>query len=369
MIKTIRCQISLNDILDKALNGFVLSREEVIFLLKLSRKQDLKELFRVARLIREKHFSNKIFLYGFIYFSTWCRNDCSFCFYRRTNSLPHRYRKSPEEILQAAVSLANSGVHLIDLTMGEDPYFRDRKGVAELAHIVREVKRLTNLHVMISPGVASEKMLQEVMKAGADWYACYQETHNRNLFTKLRLSQSYDLRYHSKKTALELGMLAEEGIMVGVGESWSDIATSLEKMNMLGAQQVRVMSFVPQDGSAMSEWPTPNRQVELKVIAILRLLFHDRLIPASLDVDGIEGLQARLNAGANVITSLIPPYMGLAGVAQSTKDINQGARTVKGILPVLKDLDLKAASKKEYKNWVLNKRSSLTIHCMSEIGG
>lgn len=137
--------------------------------------------------------------------------------------------------------------------------------------------------------------------------------------------------------------------MVGVGESWSDIATSLEKMNMLGAQQVRVMSFVPQDGSAMSEWPTPNRQVELKVIAILRLLFHDRLIPASLDVDGIEGLQARLNAGANVITSLIPPYMGLAGVAQSTKDINQGARTVKGILPVLKDLDLKAASKKNIK--------------------
>lgn len=117
--------------------------------------------------------------------------------------------------MQAAVSLANSGVHLIDLTMGEDPYFRDRKGVAELAHIVREVKRLTNLHVMISPGVASEKMLQEVMKAGADWYACYQETHNRNLFTKLRLSQSYDLRYHSKKRHLNWECWLKR-------ESWSE---------------------------------------------------------------------------------------------------------------------------------------------------
>ncbi|WP_347488174.1 hypothetical protein [Desulfoscipio sp. XC116] len=31
-------------------------------------------------MVREKHFSNQIFLYGFIYFSTWCRNNnCSFC--------------------------------------------------------------------------------------------------------------------------------------------------------------------------------------------------------------------------------------------------------------------------------------------------
>lgn len=49
----------------------------------------------------------------------------------------------------------------------------------------------------------------------------------------------------------------------------------------------------------------------------MRLLFPDKLIPASLDVDGISGLELRLMAGANVVTSIIPPNEGLAGVAQS----------------------------------------------------
>ncbi len=74
------------------------------------------------------------------------------------------------------------------------------------------------------------------------------------------------------------------------------------------------------------------------MIAVMRLLFPDRLIPASLDIDGVAGLQARLNAGANVVTSLIPPRLGLAGVAQSTRDIDDGYRTVAGILPLLEQI-------------------------------
>lgn len=85
----------------------------------------------------------------------------------------------------------------------------------------------------------------------------------------------------------------------------------------------------------------------------------DRLIPASLDVDGVEGLQARINAGANVITSLIPPQLGLAGVAQSTKDINEGYRTVQGIIPVLNQMGMRAASLEEYSCWILNEKEKL----------
>lgn len=87
-------------------------------------------------------------------------------------------------------------------------------------------------------------------------------------------------------------------------------------------------------------------------MAIMRLLFPDRLVPASLDVCGLGGLKARLQAGANVITSLVPPGEGLAGVAQSTLDIDEARRTVASVEPVLQECGLEVASEAEYRRWV-----------------
>ncbi len=131
-------------------------------------------------------------------------------------------------------------------------------------------------------------------------------------------------------------------------------------MRAIGAQQVRVMSFVPQTGIPMEHTPSPDRRLERVAIAVLRLLFPDRLIPASLDVDGIEGLKVRLAAGANVVTSLIPPHVGFAGVAQHSKDINEGKRTIAGVLPVLRDLGLEVATNEEYRYWLHQQKLCLS---------
>lgn len=151
----------------------------------------------------------------------------------------------------------------------------------------------------------------------------------------------------------------EEGILTGVGDSWVDIATSMHMMRDIGAHQVRVMGFVPQKGTPMDNWSSPPRIRELKIIAVLRILFPDRLIPASLDIDGICGLKDRLQAGANVVTSLTPPHMGLAGVSHNSLDIDEGYRTVKGVLPLIEEIGLTAASKEDYLCWIGNEKEKL----------
>ena len=88
--------------------------------------------------------------------------------------------------------------------------------------------------------------------------------------------------------------------------------------------------------------PDPLR--EMLTIAVLRLKYPDRLIPATLDVAGLNGLQNRLAAGANVVTSLVPPGFGLAGVARKSLDIDDARRTVDGILPELGKLGLEPYS-------------------------
>jgi methylornithine synthase len=204
--------------------------------------------------------------------------------------------------------------------------------------------------------VLPEAVLGELLDAGAIWYACYQETHNRALYQQLRTGQDYDIRINSKLRAKELGLLIEEGLLVGVGESISDIVDSIFVMDELKADQIRAMSFVPQKGTPMEHFPPPSSLKELLVIALMRLVFPECLIPASLDVGGHAELGHKLAAGANVVTSLIPPGQGLAGVAQCDLDIEDGKRTVAGIQRVLKKSGIEPASSQEYYSW-LNQRT------------
>ncbi|THB81782.1 MAG: methylornithine synthase PylB [Desulfobacteraceae bacterium] len=338
-----------------------LSNDQIKCLLNLSEPEDLDMLFRAARAVRHAYFGNTVFLYGFLYFSTHCRNNCCFCQYRRDNTGLIRYRKSQKEILQAAVDMRNSGIHLVDLTMGEDPglYSAVESGQKPLTSMVRQVMDATGLPVMISPGAVSDQTLNDLADAGADWYACYQETHSPNLYKTLRPGQSYGHRVSRKQHARSLGMLIEEGILTGVGETSEEIADSIQWMCRFGVDQARVMTFVPQDGTPMADKPFQGSLKERIIIAVMRLVLGDVLIPASLDVDGLDGLEARINAGANVVTSIVPPDQGLAGVANPSLDIEDSRRTLDRILPVIRTCGLEPATAQEYQQWIINRQRSV----------
>jgi methylornithine synthase len=350
-------QYELKKILEQAQRREPLSESDMEYILGLSEADEIEEVFKAARGLREEYFGNRVFLYGFLYFSTYCRNSCKFCLYRKNNSAAIRYRKSPAQIIESSQRLSESGIHLIDLTMGEDPeiFQAGDRGFEVLLDTIRSVKQNTDLPVMISAGVLGEGVLGKVSEAGAIWYACYQETHNRKLYQKLRIKQDYDIRLNSKLSAKEHGLLIEEGLLVGVGERAGDIADSVFAMRELRADQVRAMSFVPQKGTPMEHFPSPGPLKELLVIALMRLVFPECLIPASLDVGGHAGLGQKLAAGANVVTSLIPPGQGLAGVAEFALDIEDGKRTAGGIQGILIENKLEPASIDEYHSW-LNQR-------------
>jgi methylornithine synthase len=331
-----------------------LSHDEFVYLLNLEDRQDIRRVCRLARRLRLRHFGNKIYLYGFIYISTYCRNNCRFCFYRSANANSRRYRKSKPEILSAAASLSRSGVHLIDLTMGEDPALLEDEGAGPdgLPDLVAAVRQSTGLPVMVSPGAISETLLDRLKSAGADWYACYQETHSLDLFRRLRPGQSFQMRWDMKKKARGCGLLIEEGLLCGVGETADYIARSIHDIKALNADQIRVMNFVPQPGTPMeTQRPLPPDK-DMLTLAVLRIAFPDKLIPASLDIDGIAGLRRRLNCGANVITSIIPPGEGLCGVAQHALDIESGRRTAKAVSDILDSCGLSPATRDDYLDWI-----------------
>ena len=338
-----------------------LSKAEITFLLNLQDEDLIRALFQEARDVRQNYFGNKIFMYGFIYASTYCRNDCNFCLFRRSNSQTKRYRKSKQEIVAAALRLADSGVHLIDLTMGEDAAIFNGGGAGfeQLVDLVRSLQKKTGLPIMVSPGVVPANVLQQLAAAGAVWYACYQETHSPSLFKQLRPDQDYQVRMQSKVDAHHFGLLVEEGLLCGVGETSDHLAQSIQVIKKLGADQMRVMNFVPQPGTPMASQTPSDPLKETLIAAVMRLVFPDRLIPASLDVEGIAGLKSRLNSGANAVTSIVPPGEGLLGVAQHSLNIEEGGRTTASVKNVLKHVGLEPATREEYQNWIDRRQQAI----------
>ncbi|MFA7660324.1 MAG: radical SAM protein, partial [Anaerovoracaceae bacterium] len=155
------------DIIKKVRAGNTLNKEDVLTLLSAREGEETEALYEAARQTREEGYANSIFLYGFVYFSTWCRNNCNFCFYRRDNSID-RYRKSRSEILDIATQLWKSGVIMLDLTMGEDMAYH-KEDFRSIFEMIEEIKELTGLPVMISPGVVDHSYIDKFADLGVEW--------------------------------------------------------------------------------------------------------------------------------------------------------------------------------------------------------
>lgn len=331
-----------------ALEGGSLRESELRALLE-ARGDEAEVVYAAAREVRARHWGDSVFLYGFVYFSTYCRNGCSFCLYRSGNKASPRYRKSLDEVVAVCRGLAASGVVLVDLTMGEDPQIHDEPGYAGLLELVGAVNDAVGLPVMISPGLVPDDVLDRLRRYGAEWYALYQEVHTPALYRHLRVGQPFAARAGARRAARQAGLLVEDGLLTGVGDTIWDRAHSIAAMRRSGCEQVRVMSFMPQQGTPLATAARPRDEVELLTIAVMRLAMPKRLIPASLDVGGLEGLDRRLQAGANVVTSIVPPSSGLLGVSQARLGIEEGLRTVASIEPHLRSLGLRPGSVQEYR--------------------
>ena len=83
----------VRDLCRRALAGERLEEPDLAELLA-ARADAADAVFAAAREARARSFGDAVFLYGFVYFSTYCRNECAFCFYRADNDESPRYRKS-----------------------------------------------------------------------------------------------------------------------------------------------------------------------------------------------------------------------------------------------------------------------------------
>jgi methylornithine synthase len=230
--------------------------------------------------------------------------------------------------------------------MGEDPYFHENP--SQFAKVIDIVKEELDLPVMISPGVLDDNALTMLREHGANFLALYQETYDKELYRNLRVGQSFSERIHARHFAQKIGYCVEDGLLTGVGNDVESTIISLRGMAREDPQMVRVMTFIPQEGTPLEKEVQESNLSELKIISVLRLMFPDRLIPASLDVEGIEGMVYRLNAGANVVTSIIPSDSPLEGVANYYRKHEERKRDPKSVVAKLRSMGMEPAAQSDF---------------------
>jgi len=331
---------------EKIIEGFQLSDDDLKTLLSLESEEDLEKLYYAAQKVRNHYFGNRVFLNCFIYFSTHCKNQCSFCYYNCKNEI-NRYRLTKEEIKEICKALKGAGFHMIDLTMGEDPYYYEDPN--RFVELVQMVKEELGLPIMISPGVMDNATLFKAREKGANFFALYQETYDTELYRRLRVGQSFDGRVNARRFAKKQGYCVEDGILTGVGNDIESTILSLRGMKTNNPDMVRVMTFLPQEGTPLASFRERSNLSELKIISILRLMFPKCLIPASLDLEGIDGMVHRLNAGANIVTSILPSDSRLEGVANYDRDLKERDRDIKSVIKRLENMGMEPARQDEFE--------------------
>lgn len=265
----------------------------------------------MAREVRAATYGKEVYIRGLIEFSNICKNDCYYCGIRKSNERAKRYRLTPEEIVRCAKEGYRLGFRTFVLQSGEDSWFTRER----LASIIRGIKDLfPNCAVTLSVGERDRADYQCWKEAGADRYLLRHETAVDKHYCKLHpQTMSLNRRKECLYTLRELGYQVGAGMMVGSpGQTVDYLIEDIRFLQDLQPHMIGIGPFLSHEDTPFNREPNGSYEMTLILLAILRLLFPEVLLPSTTALSTIapEGRERGLLAGANVLMpNLSPPQV------------------------------------------------------------
>jgi len=290
-----------------------LTKKEIIYLLNADGLEK-EALFSEANIIRKAHLKDFICIHGIIEFSNFCKNDCLYCGLRKENQKLKRYRMSVDEIVETAREAVNKkGYKLLVLQSGEDSFYTEEI----LCKIIKEIKKRCRVFIFMSVGERGCRCYHKMKQAGASGGLFRFETSNPVLFKKLHpQGKDFKSRFKHLEFMKKLGYFVATGSLIGLpDQTIEDLAEDILTMKKW-ANMISMGPFIPTENTPLAEAPSDEGtkrwkiEMNLKMIAILRLLMPTIRIPvvtALETVVGEEGRRKALWAGANSLMFNLTP--------------------------------------------------------------
>lgn len=255
---------------------------------------------------REVHFGRKVFVRGVIEVSNYCRENCSYCGMRRDNRGLARFRLQRETILQMIESGLPPTITDLNLQAGEDP-----RVIEEVVlPVVQYLKDNTDLGISLCLGTLDASILRSLREAGASYYILKMETGDPDHYHQIRAPGTFEERFNTIEFLSHSGWRVSSGMIVGLPrQTLKMVAETIRLLSQLPLAGVSVSPFIPGDETPFSGEVSPDIDLVLHALALLRLANPHRIIPAvsALSLLGKDCYRAALKAGANLVTMNLTP--------------------------------------------------------------
>lgn len=265
-------------------------------------------LFQAADAMRRRVYGEDVYTRGLVEFTNYCRNNCLYCGIRRENTQVERYRLTGEQILQCCEAGYSLGYRTFVLQSGEDPYYTDER-ICRLVARIRE--KYPDCAITLSIGEKSRESYQKYFDAGANRYLLRHETADDELY---RRWHPEEMNLSNRKRCLfdlkEIGYQVGAGFMVGAPyQTTEHLITDLRFLQTLDPDMIGIGPFIHQKDTPFGDFESGTLEMTLRLLAILRLMFPDALIPATTALGTIDpqGREKGFRAGANVVMPNLTP--------------------------------------------------------------
>ncbi len=300
----------LDAILKRAIDGAVLTEDELEFMLRLEDPAACRELFAAAYLVKCREVGKGVYLRGLVETSNLCTRNCLYCGIRKGNAEVRRYELDLDEIVAGAKLAADFGYGAAVLQGGERS---DARFVEFVTEAVRRIGELPNApQLTLSFGEQTLETYRKWRTAGAVRYLLRIETSDPGLYAELHPEGTLEGRKAALFRLREAGFQVGTGVMIGLPhQSAAMLARDVEFFRTSDADMIGMGPWIPHHRTPLGIAHPGSRaedlrrlELGLRMIAVTRLQLKDVNIAATTALQSIspaDGRERGLLAGANVI--------------------------------------------------------------------
>ena len=191
----------IDQLLEKARLGKGLTHREAAVLLDCDLPEKNREIFALAKEIKQRFYGNRIVMFAPLYLSNYCVNGCVYCPYHGTNRHIPRKKLTQEEIRREVIALQDMGHKRLAIESGEDPVRNP------IEYILESIQTIYSIHhkngdirrVNVNIAATTVENYRRLKEAGIGTYILFQETYHNESYEALHpFGPKHDYAWHTE---------------------------------------------------------------------------------------------------------------------------------------------------------------------------
>ncbi len=201
----------IDKIIEKAKLKKGLTHREASVLLACELEDKNREVYELAKQIKNDFYGNRIVLFAPLYLSNYCVNGCVYCPYHAKNKHIPRKKLTQEEIKNEVIALQDMGHKRLAIETGEDPVNNPIEYVLESIKTIYGIKHKNGAIRRVNVNIAATTVenYRKLHEAGIGTYILFQETYNKKSYEELHPTgpkHNYDYHTEAMDRAMEGGI-------------------------------------------------------------------------------------------------------------------------------------------------------------------